>query len=70
MPRARFPYVHQEKKLLPCPFCGCRKIQILPQPNGWLSVRCTACATTKKEVTQHLKQIVASWNARRPPEPE
>ncbi len=39
-------------KLLPCPFCGCADIRILPQPGGWKSADCLSCMNTRATVTR------------------
>lgn len=52
-----------EKTLLPCPFCGCDRIRILPQPSGF-SADCMECGVTVREVTKFREQIIAKWNCR------
>jgi hypothetical protein len=48
---------------LPCPFCGCAKIEWL----GYLSnslLRCTQCGCTSDDGSR--ERVIAAWN-RRPP---
>jgi Lar family restriction alleviation protein len=53
--------------LLPCPFCGCVDIRLLPQPHGF-SVDCTLCGAMVRSVTRYKVQAAAAWNNRRAPE--
>ena len=56
--------------LLPCPFCGAvgpAGPEVLPQPDGWMWVRCGTCGAVKKEFTRLTRQAVAAWNARHAP---
>lgn len=52
------------KKLLPCPFCGCKRIRILPQAAGF-SVNCEECYAYKVVYSKYLKSVVTSWNIRK-----
>lgn len=55
--------------LKPCPFCGCREIRILPQPDKCQTVNCQRCYA-EKYVVSHLKiSAIAAWNQRREPDP-
>lgn len=56
------------KPLLPCPFCGCLDIRILPQADGWKTVGCTSCNATIRVYTSLKRQVVAAWNMRRTPD--
>jgi hypothetical protein len=50
-------------ELLPCPFCGCAKIEWL----GYLSnslLRCTQCGCTSDDGSR--ERVITAWN-RRPP---
>lgn len=61
-------YAEHERKLKPCPFCGNRRIRILPQPNGF-SVDCLECQAKIRVFSAFPGDIVASWNRRLDPEP-
>jgi len=56
--------------LLSCPFCGAMGPtgpEVLPQPDGWKSVRCGKCGAEKKVFTRYTRNVVAAWNARHAP---
>ncbi len=50
------------KKLLPCPFCGCERIRILPQAAGF-SVNCEECYAYKVVYSRYLKSVETAWNS-------
>ncbi len=52
------------KKLLPCPFCGCERIRILPQAAGF-SVNCEECYAYKVVYSRYLKSVETAWNNRK-----
>lgn len=58
------------RDLKPCPFCG-HEAQILPQEplvpsvKAWL-VRCTSCMGQMKHFGNHIKDVRAAWNHRKP----
>lgn len=60
--RQQLSIKNNEKKLLPCPWCGC-SARLLPQSYGWL-VSCSDCFGQKKIFTNHIRQAVISWNHR------
>jgi len=53
--------------LKPCPFCGCKDIRVLPQPNGF-SVNCMSCSARMLVHTDFAKQAASEWNLRLSPE--
>ena len=56
--------------LLPCPFCGATGPtgpEVLPQPDGWKSVRCGQCGAMRKAFTRFTRDVVAAWNGRHAP---
>jgi uncharacterized Zn finger protein len=48
-----------------CPFCGCTKIEIIPQEKQyeWL-IKCTGCGIKKFVYTAYKRQLKAEWNRR------
>ncbi len=52
------------KKLLPCPFCGCERIRILPRAAGF-SVNCEECYAYKVVYSRYLKSVETAWNNRK-----
>ena len=65
-------YRWAEKRMKPCPFCGCTRIRILPQallPGmskgfGYWMVRCWHCNVRKMVITNYQRQLVVEWNYR------
>lgn len=55
--------------LLPCPFCGCPDIRLLPQPHGF-SVDCQSCRAMKRYIGRFRVGAIGEWNLRLPPESE
>lgn len=53
------------EKLKPCPFCG-GEGELLPQPNGILSIICKNCQTKVFDVTEFNEQVIGRWNRRIP----
>ena len=56
----------EESKLLPCPFCGCRDVRLLPQEYGY-STNCMGCEAYIKSITRFKSQAVCAWNRRLAP---
>jgi hypothetical protein len=53
------------KDAKPCPFCGCNKIELIPQGKQyeWL-IKCTCCGVKKFVYTAYQRQLKAEWNNR------
>jgi hypothetical protein len=50
----------------PCPFCGCSRIELLPQSAATWLVRCSMCRASKLVISQFRFQALAEWNQRIP----
>lgn len=65
IPKSILNYYWAEKQLKHCPFCGDFRIELLPQKDNWLLVKCRVCPASMK-VLGSQRSAIASWNNRTP----
>ena len=55
-------------ELLPCPFCGDKRVRIKTRASGFLAGECVGCSA-QSHCAFTKPEAIAAWNRRSPPEP-